>query len=110
MPMKAASMVPSPPGVSGMVPTSRARAMVVGRGIVRRARTAGLASAVVFRGFEGYEASNGNHTTRILVLSDDLPLCVAIVNNAETIDAFLDQLGGVIGGSDIVAVMKDVQR
>jgi uncharacterized protein len=41
--------------------------------IVQRAHTAGLAGASVFRGVEGYGASNHIHTTRILSLSDDLP-------------------------------------
>lgn len=42
--------------------------------IVHRAHTAGLAGASVFRGVEGYGASNHIHTTRLLSLSEDLPV------------------------------------
>jgi hypothetical protein len=60
--------------------------------IVHRAHAAGLAGASVFRGIEGYGASNHIHTTRILSLSDDLPVSVVIVDRAERIDGFLPQL------------------
>jgi hypothetical protein len=60
--------------------------------IVHRAHAAGLAGASVFRGIEGYGASNHIHTTRILSLSDDLPVSIVIVDRAERIDGFLPQL------------------
>ena len=60
--------------------------------IVHRAHAAGMAGASVFRGIEGYGASNHIHTTRILSLSDDLPVSVVIVDRAERIDGFLPQL------------------
>lgn len=60
--------------------------------IVHRAHAAGMAGASVFRGIEGYGASNHIHTTRILSLSDDLPVSVVIVDRAERIDGFLPLL------------------
>src|SRR5512145_3111978 len=60
--------------------------------IVHRAHAAGMAGASVFRGIEGYGASNHIHTTRILSLSDDLPVSVVIVDGAERIDGFLPLL------------------
>ncbi|CAN5777446.1 DUF190 domain-containing protein [soil metagenome] len=60
--------------------------------IVHRAHAAGLAGASVFRGLEGYGVSNHIHTTRMLSLSQDLPVAVVIVDSAERIDAFLDRL------------------
>ena len=42
--------------------------------IVTRARAAGLAGATVLRGCEGYGASSLIHTTRLLSLSEDLPI------------------------------------
>ena len=51
--------------------------------IVQRAHAAGLAGASMFRGVEGYGASNHLHTTRILSLSDDLPIAIVIVDTDE---------------------------
>lgn len=60
--------------------------------IVHRAHKAGLVGASVFRGIEGYGASNHIHTSRILSLSDDLPVAVVVIDTAENIDAFLPRL------------------
>ena len=64
--------------------------------IVHRAHGAGLAGASVLRGIEGYGASQHVHTTRILSLSEDLPVAVIIVDTAERIQAFLPQLDELI--------------
>lgn len=60
--------------------------------IVHRAHAAGLAGASVFRGLEGYGASNRIHTTRIVSLSEDLPVAVVIIDEAERVRAFLPQV------------------
>lgn len=60
--------------------------------IVHRAHAAGLAGASVFRGIEGYGASNHIHTTRILSLSDDLPVAVVIVDTAEKVERFVAEI------------------
>ena len=57
--------------------------------IVQRAHGAGLAGASVFRGVEGYGASNHIHTTRILSLSDDLPIAIVIIDRPAAIAEFL---------------------
>ena len=57
--------------------------------IVHRAHSFGLAGASVFRGLEGYGASSRIHSTRILSLSEDLPLAVVIVDREERIREFL---------------------
>ncbi len=75
--------------------------------IVRRAHTAGLAGASVFRGVEGYGASNHIHTTRILSLSDDLPILIVIVDRPEAIAAFLLQLDELI--TEGLVVVDDVE-
>lgn len=64
--------------------------------IVHRAHAAGLAGATVLRGLEGYGASRHIHTTRILSLSEDLPVMIVIVDAAERIDAFLPTLDDLI--------------
>ncbi len=60
--------------------------------IVHRAHKAGLAGASVLRGVEGYGASSRIHTTRLLSLSEDLPIAVIIVDQEDRIRDFLPQL------------------
>lgn len=64
--------------------------------IVRTARAAGLAGATVLRGLEGFGAHSRLHTTRILRLSEDLPIVVEIVDEGSKIEAFLPQLDEMV--------------
>lgn len=64
--------------------------------IVHRAHRAGLAGASVLRGIEGYGASQHVHTTRILSLSQDLPVAIIIVDDEQRIRDFLPQLDELI--------------
>lgn len=75
--------------------------------IVHRAHAAGLAGATVFRGVEGYGASNHIHTTRLLSLSDDLPLCIVIVDRADAVEAFAGQIEELVEGG--LAIVEDVE-
>ncbi|WP_431925256.1 DUF190 domain-containing protein [Nonomuraea jabiensis] len=75
--------------------------------IVHRAHAAGLAGASVFRGMEGYGASNRVHTTRILSLSEDLPVAVIIVDTEEKIRGFLPQLDELI--TDGLVILDEVE-
>ena len=64
--------------------------------IVQEARHQGLAGATVFRGFEGFGAHSRIHTSRILRLSEDLPILVEIVDAEDKIQAFLPVLDGMV--------------
>jgi uncharacterized protein len=64
--------------------------------IVHRAHRAGLAGASVFRGIEGFGKSSHIHTTRLLSLSEDLPVAIVIVDTAEAVRAFLPQLDELV--------------
>ncbi|MFF4357135.1 DUF190 domain-containing protein [Streptomyces sp. NPDC001604] len=64
--------------------------------IVHRAHAAGLAGASVFRGIEGFGASSLIHTSRLLSLSEDLPVAVVIVDTEERVRAFLPQLDELV--------------
>lgn len=64
--------------------------------IVHRAHRAGLAGATVLHGIEGYGASTHIHTTRLLSLSQDLPVAVVIVDAEARIRAFLPELEELI--------------
>ena len=54
--------------------------------IVERVRQEGLAGATVLRGIEGFGADSHLHTSRILRLSEDLPVVIEIVDTPEQID------------------------
>jgi uncharacterized protein len=64
--------------------------------IVERVREEGLAGATVLRGIEGYGAHSRVHTTRILRLSEDLPVLIEIVDTAEKIDRLLPALDEMV--------------
>ncbi len=51
--------------------------------IVIEARKAGLAGATVTKGIMGFGASSRIHTSKILRLSEDLPLLIEIVDDGK---------------------------
>ncbi len=65
--------------------------------IVQLCQERGLAGATVSRCVEGYGAGGQIHTTRLLELSQNLPVRVEIIDLAERIEPFLDALGAMIG-------------
>lgn len=75
--------------------------------IVHRAHAAGLAGATVLRGIEGFGASSSVHTTRLLSLSEDLPVVVVVIDAAERIDRFALELDQLI--TEGLVVVDDVE-
>lgn len=73
--------------------------------IVLKAREMHLAGATVLRGPMGFGHSSRIHTTKILRLSQDLPIVIEIVDSEEKINAFLPVLDGMIG-SGLVTLEK----
>lgn len=73
--------------------------------IVLKARETGLAGATVLRGPMGYGRSSRLHTAKILRLSEDLPLVIEIVDAEDRINAFLAELGPMMG-SGLVTLEK----
>src|SRR5690349_19896739 len=78
--------------------------------IVHRAHRAGLAGASVLRGIEGFGASSRIHTTRILSLSQDLPVAVIIVDQEDRIRDFLPQLDDLVTEGLVILDPVDVIR
>jgi PII-like signaling protein len=74
--------------------------------IVHRAHQAGLAGASVFRGVEGYGVSGRVHTSRLLSLSEDLPVAVVIIDVPERIAEFVRELDELI--PEGLVVLDDV--
>ncbi|HEX4754658.1 MAG TPA: DUF190 domain-containing protein [Candidatus Dormibacteraeota bacterium] len=64
--------------------------------IVRLFRESGLAGATVLRGVEGFGASSRLHTTRLLQLSQDLPLVIEVVDTEERIATVLPRLDEMV--------------
>ncbi|MBZ0146643.1 MAG: DUF190 domain-containing protein [Pseudorhodoplanes sp.] len=75
--------------------------------IVLKAREMHLAGATVLRGSVGYGHSSRIHTTKILRLSQDLPIIAEIVDTKEKIDAFLPVLDGMMTSG--LVTMEKVQ-
>ena len=65
--------------------------------IVERVRREGLAGATVVRGIEGFGADSRLHTSRILRLSEDLPMVIEIVDTPEQIDRVVPILDEMVG-------------
>jgi hypothetical protein len=78
--------------------------------IVHRAHQAGLAGASVLRGIEGYGASSRIHTSRILSLSEDLPLAIIIVDTEDNITAFLPQIDELVAEGLVIMDQVEVIR
>jgi hypothetical protein len=75
--------------------------------IVLKAREMHLAGATVLRGPMGFGHSSHIHTTKILRLSQDLPLIIEIVDSEDKIHPFLTALDGMIGSG--LVTMEKVQ-
>jgi uncharacterized protein len=65
--------------------------------IVERVRREGLAGATVLRGIEGFGADSHLHTSRILRLSEDLPVVIEIVDTPAQIDRVVPILDEMVG-------------
>src|ERR671937_766406 len=65
--------------------------------VVERCQALGIAGATVTRCAEGYGAGRALHTTRLLELSQNLPVRIDIVDLPERIDPLLAALEGMIG-------------
>ncbi|MCP3681360.1 MAG: DUF190 domain-containing protein, partial [bacterium] len=65
--------------------------------IVEEARKSGMAGATALRGFLGFGANSRIHTSKVLRISEDLPVVVEIVDVKDRIDAFIPKLDKMIG-------------
>ncbi len=73
--------------------------------IVLKAREMHLGGATVLRGPMGFGQSSHLHTSKVLRLSEDLPIIIEIVDGEDKINAFLPELEKVMG-SGLVTLEK----
>lgn len=64
--------------------------------IVTKARELNLAGATVLRGPMGFGAHSRLHTTKVLRLSQDLPMVIEIVDSREAIDTLLPHIDEMV--------------
>src|SRR5438552_2175306 len=81
------------------------RGLPLHEAIVLKAREMHLAGATVLRGHVGFGHSARIHTTKILRLSQDLPIVLEIVDSEESIGRFLPVLDDMMG-SGLVTIEK----
>ena len=70
--------------------------------IVRLCQERGIAGATVSRCVEGYGAGGQLHTTRLLELSENLPVRIEIIDVRERIDRLLTALADMVGEGLVV--------
>ena len=66
--------------------------------IVQLLRERGVAGATVLRGIEGYGRAARLHTTRILRLSEDLPILIEVVDREDRLRAVLPEVDAMVEG------------
>ena len=74
--------------------------------IVHLCQQKGIAGATVMRCVEGYGAHHRLHTTRLLELSENLPVRIEIIDVRERIDPLLISLADMVGEG--LVVLDDV--
>ena len=79
--------------------------------IVGEARASGLSGATVLRGIESFGASSVVHRSRLLELSEDLPVVVEIVDTEEKVRAFLERIDPILdeAGCGVLMTMEKVE-
>ncbi|MBZ4655841.1 DUF190 domain-containing protein [Deferribacterales bacterium Es71-Z0220] len=78
------------------------------KAIVDKCLENNIAGATVIRGIYGYGASSVIHSSKVLTLSDDLPLIVEIVDKEEKINEFLPIIDSMVEHGLITLELADV--
>jgi PII-like signaling protein len=78
--------------------------------IVQLCQAKGIAGASVMRCVEGYGAGQQLHTTRLLELSENLPVRIEVIDVAERIEPLLAALDGMLAEGLVVVADVRVRR
>ncbi|HEX3026832.1 MAG TPA: DUF190 domain-containing protein [Clostridia bacterium] len=76
--------------------------------IIKKIKANGLAGATTLRGIEGYGVNSVIHSTRILSLSEDLPIVIEVVDTEEKIRKLVGILEDTVAGGILMA-LQDVE-
>lgn len=76
--------------------------------IVKKIKELGLAGATTVRGIEGFGANSVIHSTRILRLSEDLPIVIEVVDTEEKIKNLIKILDETVT-TGILMALQDVE-
>lgn len=77
--------------------------------IVLLLRERGLAGATVFRGVMGFGRSSVLHTSKVLRLSEDLPMVIECVDRREAVEAVLPALDDMIADGLVTIEATEVR-
>jgi len=75
--------------------------------IVLKCQELGLEGATVLRGIMGYGAHGSIHTSKILRLSEDMPVVIEIVDSEDKINSILPYIGTVV--SEGLVTIEDIR-
>ena len=78
--------------------------------IVLKARELHLAGATVLRGPMGFGANSRMHTTKILRLSEDLPMVIEMVDRKEKIDELMPHIDQMVTEGMVTLERVQVMR
>ncbi|MCB1442917.1 MAG: DUF190 domain-containing protein [Methyloceanibacter sp.] len=78
--------------------------------IVLKAREMGLSGATVLRGAIGFGHSSTLHTTKILRLSQDLPLVIEIIDREDNVRGFVAAIEDMMGSGLVTLERVQVIR
>jgi len=78
--------------------------------IVLKARELNMAGATVCRGIMGFGANSHLHTTKLLRLSDDLPVVIEIVDTEENINKLLPFINEIMQGGIVTMERMRILR
>lgn len=76
--------------------------------VIKKVKELGLAGATTIRGIEGFGANSVIHSTRILRLSEDLPIVIEVVDSEDRIRHLIKVLDETITAG-ILMTLQDVE-
>jgi len=76
--------------------------------ILKKIKENGIAGATIIRGIEGFGANSRIHSTRVLRLSEDLPIVIEVIDKEERINAIIKVLDDMIT-EGLMIVIQDVE-